>query len=231
MRNVTSTNAGSDVSEEYAEQVHALVENGRPDRTTERGQSFYIRLHAYAAPDTGADRWAVDYHDDASRELEEYDSQAEADARYEEMVRDSATLLGEDRDGNLVRFDVTDVDGVPGPLPELPGIGADVVRELIDARSEDPVMYLERTEDGTGEELALAVKPAALVSHYQVVLTRREVLEHLGESDGDGGAQEWFGSSSLSAQDAWLLESLADTAKERRTRAADSLFLPAADPR
>ncbi|WP_331763439.1 hypothetical protein [Streptomyces anulatus] len=231
MLNIVSTNAGSDVPEEYAEQVTALVEGARADRTTEQGQTFYIRLHSYNAPGTGADRWAVDYHDDASRELEEYDSETEAESRYEEMVRDSAALLGEDRDGNLVRFTVTDVDGVPGPLPDLPGIGSGDVNGLIDAPSEDPVMYLERTEDGTGDELALAVGPAAYVSHHQVVLTPAEALEHLGESDGDS-PQERFRSSGIDPEDAFLLESLADTAKERRTQAADSLFLPAAaDPR
>ncbi|MBK3583198.1 hypothetical protein JHN49_05500 [Streptomyces sp. MBT57] len=231
MRNIVSTNAGSDVSADYAEQVQALIEGERPDRRTEQGQGVYIRLHSFLAPGTGAQRWAVDYHDEASRELEEYDAEAEADARYEEMVRDAAMLLGEDLEGNLNRFDSTDVDGVPGPLPELPFIEHTDVSGLIDARSEEPVMYLERSEDGTGDELTLAVGPAADVSHYQVVLTRAEVLGHLGARDGDGGVQEWFSSSDIPEQDMFLLGSLTDAARERRTRAADSLFLPAADPR
>ncbi|MFD3970376.1 hypothetical protein [Streptomyces cyaneofuscatus] len=232
MRNIVSTNAGSDVAEEYAEQVEALINGASADRRTEQdGKAFYIRLHHYAAPGTGAERWAVDYHDEASRELEEYDSEAEADARYEEMVRDSAANMGMDHDGNLERFDVTDVDGVPGPLPQLPGIGADDVNRLINARTEEPVMYLERTEDGTGDELDLAVWSAALVSRHQVVLSRSEVLETLGESDGDGGIEEWFSSSDVTEENAFLLEMLVDTAKERRRSAADSLFLPSADPR
>ncbi|OLO25462.1 hypothetical protein PZ61_0237890 [Streptomyces sp. MNU77] len=231
MRNIVSTNAGSDVSEEYAEQVTALIGGARADRKTEQGQAFYVRLHSYSAPGTGADRWAVDYHDDASRELEEYDSEAEAESRYEEMVRDAAANVGVDLDGNLDRFDVTDVDGVPGPLPQLPGIGADDVNRLIDARSEEPVMYLERTEDGAGDELTLSIWPAALVSHHQVVLSRSEVLETLGESDGDGGVEEWFSSSDVTEENAFLLEMLVDTAKERRRGAADSLFLPSVDPR
>ncbi|MFD3850730.1 hypothetical protein ACFWVB_33330 [Streptomyces microflavus] len=231
MRNIVSTNAGSRVPDEYAEQVQALIEGERPDRKTEQGQDFYVRLYSFLAPGTGAQRWAVDYHDEASRELEEYDTEAEAEARYEEMVRDAATLMGEDRDGNLTRFTVTDVDGVPGPLPELPGIDTDDVSKLIDARSEEPVMYLERSEDGTGDELTLDVGPAADVSYYQVVLTRAEVLGHLGARDGDGGVQEWFSSSDIPEEDMFLLRSLTDAAMERRTRAADSLFLPAADPR
>ncbi|MFE5841988.1 hypothetical protein ACFQ7N_10115 [Streptomyces niveus] len=228
MLTVVSTNAGSDVSEEYAERVQDLVEGARPDRKTEQGQDLFIRLYSYAAPGTGADRWAVDYHDNASRELEEYDTEAEAEDRYLEMVHDSASQMGLDRDGNLKRFDVTDVEGVPGPLPDLPAIDAGDMSDLIDARSEDPVMYLARTEDGTGEELALAIGPAARVSHHQVVLTRKEVLEYLGESDGDG-VSEWVSSSAIDAEHGFL-ESLAHTAQERRTGAADSLFLPAADP-
>ncbi|MFJ6889865.1 hypothetical protein ACIQRC_34165 [Streptomyces californicus] len=231
MQHIVSTNAGRDVSEEYAEQAQALIEGAGYSRTTERDEDFYIRLHhPYAAPDGGGERWAVDYYDDASRELEEYGSEEEAEARYEELVREAAMLLGEDNDGALVRFSATDVDGVPGPLPALPDISPGDVRTLIDVRAEEPVMYLVRTEDGEGGELELAFGPAALVSHHQVVLTREKVLETLSLYDGDT-VDEWVTASSVPGEDIALLEMLALAARDARVLAADSLFPPAADPR
>jgi hypothetical protein len=117
LRNVISTNAGSDVSKEYAEAVADLVDTS-PERETYRlsdGQKDYrIALVSYPRPGTGEEVWAVDYHDPASRELEETGSRREAEDRYEELVHNDAQYLDVDKDGNPEIFDATDVAGVPG---------------------------------------------------------------------------------------------------------------------
>ncbi|MBC2869787.1 hypothetical protein [Streptomyces mexicanus] len=186
MRNVVSSITSTDVAEEYAEQVEALIEKLRPERETtqvnEWGQTeYYVRLYTYEAPGSGETMWAVDYSDPAIRELEESASHEEAEARYVELVRDSAENLGIDGDGFQERFTTTDVDGVPGPLPELPTVDPDEVSGLLDEDG-TPVLYLERTD---GDELALRTGQADQVDKDHVVLTRAEVLESLDLADGE----------------------------------------------
>ncbi|RZD62939.1 hypothetical protein C0Q58_14460 [Streptomyces albidoflavus] len=186
--NVISSNVTPDVSEEYGEQVEALIAQGHLRETTQKNRhgqtAFTVRLHTYAAPGSGVTKWAVDYADEASRELEEFDNQEEADAHYEELVRDADSLGLPDADGYVERFTTTDVEGVRGPLPELPKVDLSDALALVDEVSEDPVLYVSRTEDGEGGEVELERDPAALVRHSQVVLTRDEVLEALDLADG-----------------------------------------------
>jgi antitoxin (DNA-binding transcriptional repressor) of toxin-antitoxin stability system len=118
-RNVISTNAHIDVTDDYADQVREILDNPGAliERETcqrnEHGQiDYYTRVVSYDAG--GGARWAVDYFDPASREVEEFDDQAAAEARYEEMVRASAGDLGYDYEGEQVEFTETDVAGVPG---------------------------------------------------------------------------------------------------------------------
>ncbi|MFE3601375.1 hypothetical protein [Streptomyces sp. NPDC059142] len=226
MINVISTNEGSDVSEEYAERVEALLRSsGRLRETTQHGRlgetALTIRLYAYAAPGTEEPRWAVDYEDGASRELEEYDSLAEADARYEEMVRDVADRLREDHEGVQERFSATDVEGVPGPLPELPGVDMGDVETLLDQPSQDPVLYVERE----GDEVRIAYGPAAQVPSGTVLLTRDAVLEELSLSD----TPVRFTSQHLDEGDRMMLDYLAHRAQAARRAAVSMLFVPSTD--
>ncbi|MEU9535859.1 hypothetical protein AB0D00_26570 [Streptomyces sp. NPDC048213] len=225
MVNLISTNDSSDVSAEYAEQVDERLRGMVADRETTSvdrdGQTgLSIRLYAYDAPGITENRWAVDYNDPASRELEEYATEAEAEARYEEMVRDAARNLSVDRDGIEERFTTTDVDGVPGPLPDLPTVDADDVATLLDEVSEEPVMYVERTE---GDEIELSYGPAAYTSSESVVLTRQQVLEALLLSDDEDGAGR-VTSKSLTSEDTGTLLQIADEAQADVRRAASGLF-------
>lgn len=118
-RNVISTNAYIEVTEEYAEQVDAILDKAIPLRETydrdDIGQkSFRVWVAEYDAPDGGGTRWAVDYYDTASREVEEFDNQADAELRYEEMVRATAENLGTNNDDEQETFTETDVPDVPG---------------------------------------------------------------------------------------------------------------------
>ncbi|MDG9728382.1 hypothetical protein [Streptomyces sp. DH41] len=185
MRNVISNVTSSDVSDEYAEQVKELIAAQNPQRETtqvnEWGQTdFRVRLHTYEAPGSGETMWAVDYSDPVVREVEESDSQTEADARYEALVRDGAENLGTDDDGLQERFAVTDVDGVPGPLPELPDVTPEHVEELLDEAG-DPVLYLALDDDG---DPVLRIGQADQVDSDVTVLTRSQVLDELRLSDG-----------------------------------------------
>ncbi|WP_440580941.1 hypothetical protein [Streptomyces sp. PT19] len=186
MRNVVSSITSTDVSDEYAEQVERLLATQVPQRETTQvnkwGQTdFHVRLHTYEAPGSGRMMWAVDYSDPVNRELEESDSREEANARYEELVRDSAENLGTDGDGFQERFAVTDVDGVPGPLPKLPAVTPEHVGDLLDTAG-DPVLYLALDDDG---DPVLRIGQADQVDSGVTVLTRPQVLDELHLSDGN----------------------------------------------
>jgi hypothetical protein len=232
MRNVITTNSTADVSEEYAEAVEALIQGGVALRETtqdnEHGATdFFVRLYAYQAPGSGEERWAVDYSDPASRELEEYDTEAEADARYEEFVRESSDNLESevDRDGIRKRFSTTDVENVYGPLPELPALSVDVLVQVIDAPAEEPVLVLERSEEGTGNSLELTVGPAAHYPHTQVIVTREELLETLDRFDAD--AEHLVTGKALNDSDRQELHLLINTELETKVHLiADGLFEP-----
>ena len=118
MRNIISTNAPVDVPAEYAGEVEDLLRRAITDRETymrEDGRkTFYVRLIAYDAPDGSGRRWAVEYFDPASWEVEEFERETDAEERYEETVRAAGANLREDDDGNQITFNVTDVPGVPG---------------------------------------------------------------------------------------------------------------------
>lgn len=118
MRNVISTNTHVDVSDEYAEAVDKILEKAFPMRETfqrEHGLKTYRVLVAeYSAPDGSGRRWAVDYSDPASREVEEFDHREAADVRYEWIVRACAEGLRVNNDDVQETFDETDVPGVPG---------------------------------------------------------------------------------------------------------------------
>ncbi|MER6684607.1 hypothetical protein [Streptomyces olivaceoviridis] len=222
MRNVISTNSSADVSEEYAEQVEQLLESLTPERETtqddELGQAaLFIRLYTYEAPGSGETMWAVDYSDPASRELEETTDPAEAAARYEEAVRDSARNLGYDREGNLQRFTTTDVDRVPGPLPDLPDVTPDDVEALID-QDGTPVLYL--TLDG--DETVVKVGQAEQAPAGQVLLTREQVLHDLALSDDQGRVT--VGAASREPAYGVMVSFLADKASQEVQSAADCLF-------
>ncbi|KUF17373.1 hypothetical protein [Streptomyces silvensis] len=188
MRNLLSTHAVPDVGEQYAEAVSALVEGLRPQRETTRkdrhGQlGFYVRLYAYAAPGTDEPVWAVDYFDETSRELEEYGRQDQAQARYEELVRESAENLDVDHEGAWERFTSTDVDGVPGPLPALPQLDFSQVRGLLEDLDQDAALYLERGDDGD-EELVVRRGLRGQMPEPCVLLTRAQACRELGLGTG-----------------------------------------------
>lgn len=232
MRNIQSTNAGVDVSEEYAERVVELIDAAPKERETtlmgEYGQTdCYIRLHSYEID--GAQRWAVDYQDPASRELEEADEpgeagRREAEARYEEFVRSSAAVLGEDREGIQVRFSSTDVEGVPGPLPEFPEVGHEHMDELLDSPADAPVLHLVRTEDGEGDELELRVAPAEDALSGTVLITREALVKHLLMPDTGTGTAGRLSSDDLTPEDRAAVAHAIDEAKRRRRGAASVLF-------
>lgn len=232
MRNVITTNSASDVSEEYAEQVNQLLKSLRPERETtmdnEPGQSeLYVRLYTYEEPGTSETMWAVDYSDPASRELEETASGEEAVARYEEFVRDAADLLGIDGDGLQERFTTTDVAGVPGPLPDLPEVTADMVEKLLDEPGA-PVLYLARAEDDEDDDVIAQIGQSAWVDKRHVVLTREHVLGQLGLEDGQTPVTSAVASRRVEMYKA-LIGFLAHTAEKAAPAAADSLFpVPAA---
>jgi hypothetical protein len=121
LRNLSSTNAGSDVDTDYGKQVMDLLNDRDPnavsvlrrshsyDETrTPNSNALVIELVRFTCPRNGRTRWAIDYSDPASREVEDTDDLPEATARYEEMVREAASVW--DQDG---AYDLTDVDGVP----------------------------------------------------------------------------------------------------------------------
>jgi hypothetical protein len=65
MRNVISTNAHVEVTDEYAEQVDKLLETAIPMRETymrgDGGQKdFHLKVVSYDAPDGSGERWAVE---------------------------------------------------------------------------------------------------------------------------------------------------------------------------
>ncbi|MEW2498192.1 hypothetical protein AB0942_32350 [Streptomyces nodosus] len=232
MWNVISTVSSSDVDEEYAEQVDALIEILDRQRAAERettqvdkyGQTgLSIRLYTYEAPGSGGTRWAVDYNDPAVRELEETDSRDEANARYEELVRDAAGNLGIDGDGYQERFSVTDVDGTPGPLPTLPTVGTSDVETLLDEDG-TPVLHLHRTDD---DELTLRTGQDDQVDSTHVVLTRAAVLKQLSLTDGETRV-----TSAVAARTVWEygmnLSLVAHETRDAVKAAADALFLVAA---
>jgi hypothetical protein len=222
MRNVISTNSRADVSEEYAEQVGKLLASLTSERETtqvnEWGQTdFFVRLYSYEAPGSGETMWAVDYSHPASREVEETTDHAEADARYEQVVHDSAKILGLDRTGNIKRFTETDVEGVPGPLPELPDVTADDVETLID-QDGTPVLYLTLEDD----EPVVRTGQADQVPAAQVLLTRAQVLHDLSLDD----ARDRITMDIASQTPAYgvTLAFLADKASKEIQGAADQLF-------
>lgn len=116
LRNVLSSVAAIDVSEEYADAVReqrdaALRDAYRESYSMDKWGQFTARaaLIAYEAPGTKEERWANYYTDDAVEELEEADSRQEAEERYEENVRALADCATPDKSW----WKVTDVDDVP----------------------------------------------------------------------------------------------------------------------
>jgi prevent-host-death family protein len=118
MRNVISTNAHADVTDEYAEAVDKILEKEimlRDTQHREHGQiTFRVCVAEYDAPGGLGKRWAVDYADAASREVEEFEDQDAAEERYEEFVRAAANDLSLDEGGDPIPFTYSDVPGVPG---------------------------------------------------------------------------------------------------------------------
>lgn len=116
LRNVLSSVAAIDVTADYADAVrekrdaalrYALRESRSKDKW---GQvTAHAALISYESPETGQERWANYYTDDAVEELEEADSRQEAEERYEENVRALADCASPD----AAWWQVTDVDGVP----------------------------------------------------------------------------------------------------------------------
>ncbi|MFE1075176.1 hypothetical protein ACFW5W_28655 [Streptomyces sp. NPDC058783] len=224
MRNVISTNSSTDVSEEYAEQVERLLAAQAAQRETtqvnEWGQTdLHVRLHTYEAPGSGETMWAVDYSDPVSRELEETGSFEEADARYEELVRDSAENLGTDDDGLQERFAVTDVDGVPGPLPKLPDVDPEQVDELLDEEG-DPVLYLALDDDG---DPVLRIGQTDQADSTTTVLTRSQILDELNLNDGDGRVTAAYAAREVD-DFAMQADYIAHAGTEAVRRAAEVLF-------
>jgi hypothetical protein len=107
IRNIVSTNTAIDIDPEVSEQIKEIIDAIQcPVRETygldEIGQRIYqSRVVEYIDPQIGQTRWAWTYVDQASPEYEDYDTQAEAEARYEEIIGDQI------RQG--VTFDATDV--------------------------------------------------------------------------------------------------------------------------
>ncbi|MER6830926.1 hypothetical protein ABT352_33370 [Streptosporangium sp. NPDC000563] len=119
LRTVLTHVSVSDLTDEHAEQIDALVRDELrfPDRETyslEHGQKTYrTALVTYKDPVTGEMRYGIYDEDGATRELEDTDDEDEANARYEELVRARAENLGIDHNDEPECFDASDVDGVP----------------------------------------------------------------------------------------------------------------------
>jgi hypothetical protein len=116
--NVISSISGSDFPEEYAAAVKELTEKDIPERESfclvDGRKEYRIALLTYTRPGTDETAWAVRYENAESCELEEAGSQAEADERYEDLVRGDAENMTDDHHGLPEIFDGTDVPGVPG---------------------------------------------------------------------------------------------------------------------
>ncbi|GHH26011.1 hypothetical protein [Streptomyces rubradiris] len=228
MRNVISTVTSVDVDVDYAEQVEKLIDalagRGAAEReTTQVGEDgetgFYVRLYTYRAPGSGETVWAVDYSDPTTREVEEASSREEAETRYEEMVRETAGTMGVDRDDHVERFTVTDVTGVPGPLPDLPTVDPDDIGRLIDAAG-TPVLYLHRADD----ELTVRLGQADQVDGEHVLITRAQVLEELEISDGETRVTSASAAGQVREYGLALSHLAYDTTKSRVQTVADALF-------
>lgn len=116
LRNVLSSVTAIDVPSEYADAVReqrdtAIRDAYRESYSKDQWGQYTARaaLICYKSPNAGEDRWGAYYTDDAVEELEEGDSREEAEARYEENVRELAPCNGPDTSW----WQVTDVDGVP----------------------------------------------------------------------------------------------------------------------
>lgn len=121
MRIVISSTARIDVPEQYSDAVDAILNQvkspglaaGQLLRQTYQGQQgtneqYFTRLVSYPSPDTGQTMYAVDDVDPAVREVEETPDLAEAEARYEEVVRDRVAAQHDPEP-----YDYSDVPGVP----------------------------------------------------------------------------------------------------------------------
>ncbi|MER7131319.1 hypothetical protein [Streptosporangium saharense] len=116
LRNVLTSVTGRDVSDDYADAVRKQLDSAlrlavRESYSKDRWGQLTARgaLISYTSPDTGEERWANYYTDDAVEELEEADDRAEAEARYEENIQALADCAGT----GPAWWQVTDVDDVP----------------------------------------------------------------------------------------------------------------------
>ncbi|MFF4647692.1 hypothetical protein [Streptomyces sp. NPDC001389] len=119
MRIVVSSTRRLAIETFRSEQITELLgSTGAAERrTTRRARGevlLEVRVLPYREPGTGEARWVVEYNDPDSREAEDTADRAEAERRYEELVREAADQLGVDRDGAPEAFDETDVAGVAG---------------------------------------------------------------------------------------------------------------------
>ncbi|MEU9754370.1 hypothetical protein AB0D90_14690 [Streptomyces althioticus] len=226
MRNVITTNSSPDVDADYADQVAAILDRQRHSCerestiVNEDGETtLSVTLHTYESPDTGRTMWAVDYYDPASRELEETADEAEANARYEELVRAAAANFDYDRHGYQTRYTTTDVDGVPGPLPYLPDVETEDVAGLIDAPG-SPALYLT-LEGDDGDEPVVKVGQEHEVPFGQRLLTRSETLAELSLSDEQGRITS---EAAVASDQHGMLAFIAHRATEQVRAAADVLF-------
>ncbi|MGW3154611.1 hypothetical protein [Streptomyces sp. NPDC001089] len=187
MRTITSSYVSADVDDEYAEAVEQLLPSLTPQRETtqknKHGQTdYWVRLFTYPAPGSEEAVWAVHYVDPVTRELEETASRDEATERYEELVHENASNMTVDGDGFIERFTTTDVDGVPGPLPDLPEVEHDTLYDLLDS-GRDTALYLALSEEDAVDDLTLKIGPTADIASDHVVLTRTQLLKDLGLPD------------------------------------------------
>ncbi|MEU8379793.1 hypothetical protein [Streptosporangium sp. NPDC048865] len=119
LRTVLTHVSTSDLADDHAEQIEALLEDAlnSADRETyirEHGQKVYrSALITYTDPVTSETRYGIYDEDEATRELEDTDDKDEANARYEELVRARAENLGLDHNDEPECFDASDVNGVP----------------------------------------------------------------------------------------------------------------------
>lgn len=124
---IASTTAQPDVSETRSAALVALAEAvwttplRETTRNDELGQPEYrVRVVEITDPDNGKPLFVVDYMDPADYDYEGTDDQAEAEARYEEFVRQWLESPDLDADGCVVPFDSTDIPDVPGYQGEEP---------------------------------------------------------------------------------------------------------------